>query len=48
MIVALKLQQQHVSNLFLNCLKLHDPNLFIMFHLGKCLHPSDSGKKTEG
>jgi 1,4-alpha-glucan branching enzyme len=41
MIVALKLQQQHVSNLFSSCLKLHDPNLFIMFPLGKCLHPQN-------
>jgi len=46
MIAALKLQ--HVSNLFWNSLKLHDPNLFLMFHLGKCLHPSYSGKKGEG
>jgi hypothetical protein len=46
MTVALKLQ--HVSNLFWNCLKLHDPKLFLIFHLGKSLHPSYSGREREG
>ena len=34
--------------LFWNCLNLRAPNLFLVFHLGKCMHPSYRGRKREG